>query len=383
MMLRQTGISYMSEIYDVIYIVDLLSMELIPAGSGEHSENEVLRGKSDIARFFNRLIEDVSDRYKDLVRTFVDLDTLPDRLDGDSIVCEYISESRGWCQARFFAMERRDDKKPGRAVFTIRIIHDEKLEMDRIEQQLSKEASDKAANIILYHNISPEINDMLRIVNDRASRIETESQDELIKSYAADIVEGGRVLSIQINKILGSLQLSAGLMKTDNIQYSFRKLIEEVIDYTSDVISKKDLNLETDISPRIPDGLYGDHNKLMTITSYLILNAVKFTEKGSIRFSVFGKEEGDKVHLLFSIKDTGKGFREEDVEEFAKQSFDPDHRTLNLMNRFGLGISLMDGMLVEMGSELKLISACGEGSEFYYEIEQTVMDHTPIGKIEY
>ena len=52
------------------------------------------------------------------------------------------------------------------------------------------------------------------------------------------------------------------------------------------------------------------------------------------------------------------------------------------MDESGLGLNLANGLLELMGSRLNLISVYGEGSEFYFELEQAVLDPAPIGKLE-
>lgn len=375
--LKQSGISYMSEIYDKIYIVDLINDELIPAGHDHHSDEEILRGKAVIRKFFDEIINDVSVTYKELVRSFVDMNTLSERLKKDSVVCEYISDTRGWCQARFFAMEREDDQNLKMAVFTIQVIHDEKMEMDKIEQELSREVSEKIANNMLYRNISHEFEESLKKLQEGASRIINETKEEQIKDYAVDILQEETRLSVLTNKILGSLKLSAGLIEVETVRYSSKDLIQGILDQIREPFESNNLELITDISPRIPEALYGDASKLHQIVTYLLMNAGKFTRNGKVSFSVFAKAKDDYVHLLFSVKDAGSGFTEEEVREFARQFQDPKQRTLNLMTRFGMGVSLMDGMLGLMGSQLKLVSEYEKESEFYFEIDQKIADDNP------
>jgi signal transduction histidine kinase len=74
--------------------------------------------------------------------------------------------------------------------------------------------------------------------------------------------------------------------------------------------------------------------------------------------------------------------REEDVQRLTDswKAADQDHT--HTVDESGLGLNLANGLLELMGSRLNLISVYGEGSEFYFELEQTVLDPAPMGKLE-
>lgn len=138
MELRKSGISYMSDIYENIYIIDLENDEMTPLHSATESERLMIRNAGAREHLLSMLGSDAADNYKSLVRQFVDLNTLDERLDKKSIACEYMSNENGWCQARFFSMDREWGAPLRRTIFTIQFINDEKIEMERIEERISE-----------------------------------------------------------------------------------------------------------------------------------------------------------------------------------------------------------------------------------------------------
>ena len=112
----------------------------------------------------------------------------------------------------------------------------------------------------------------------------------------------------------------------------------------------------------------------------LLTNAVKYTEKGTVTFSIreMGRE-GDQIDLLVSVKDTGIGIRQEDMGKL----FEPFDRIEEKRNRniegTGLGMAIVNRLLPMMGGELHVESVYGEGSEFFFTLRQGIVDSRPVG----
>ncbi len=110
-------------------------------------------------------------------------------------------------------------------------------------------------------------------------------------------------------------------------------------------------------------------------------NAVKYTEKGTITFTVSGKKKEEGFFLYVSVKDTGIGIRREDMDKLAHafQRVD-EQRNVNIEGT-GLGLSITQNFLIMMGSALEVESEYGKGSNFFFTVEQPIIDERPIGKI--
>jgi signal transduction histidine kinase len=162
-------------------------------------------------------------------------------------------------------------------------------------------------------------------------------------------------------------------------EYSPAELISDFSEIALTMTEGSDVTVETDISPKIPARMRGDVKRLERVIIQLLSNAVHYTEKGSIRLAVYGKNTGEREHLLFSVKDTGGGLPDatrQELEEFTKRLADrgPAGTVSN-----GHGLEVAASILSYLGSRLEVISTPGEGTEFYFEIEQTVVDPAPAG----
>jgi signal transduction histidine kinase len=382
MELRKSGISYMSDIYDIIYIIDLTRDELVPVYEDEGAGERRLKKAGAQEQLFDLFRQGATESYRPLMQEFLNLSTLSSRLERESLACEYISKPHGWCQARFFAMDRVENEPLRRVLFTVQNINAEKLEMSKVEERISQRHSEQAVKKSLYDSVSRELSTPVLNMISLTQKISAQTDNEAVKGYARDIRQEGTGLLAFINKVQDASKLSAGLLEVNEEEYSLSGLLKEVLGTIQESCAEKNLALKTDIGPAIPDRLSGDRGKLQQILAYLLSNSVKYTQQGSVTLSVFGKQTEGKAHLLLSVKDTGAGMREEDCQRLIEswKAADQDHS--HAVDESGLGLNLANGLLELMGSRLNLISVYGEGSEFYFELEQTVLDPAPMGKLE-
>lgn len=106
-----------------------------------------------------------------------------------------------------------------------------------------------------------------------------------------------------------------------------------------------------------------DKTKLSRILSNLLINAIKFTGQGKVRFG-YDLKEGD---IMFYVKDTGIGIPAE-LQKNIFRRFDQDGATDNFYCESSLGLSISSAYLEMMGGRIWLESESGRGSKFYFTI---------------
>ncbi|MCI7813471.1 MAG: ATP-binding protein, partial [Robinsoniella sp.] len=144
---------------------------------------------------------------------------------------------------------------------------------------------------------------------------------------------------------------------------------------------EKKLQLELNIEPDTPVHLHGDEVRIRQIMTNILTNAVKYTPKGKVILTVSAKNvSAETVQLYVSVKDTGIGIKEEDIGRL----FDSFQRVDESRNRniegTGLGLSITMCLLNLMGSRLEVESIYGEGSDFYFYLEQKQLDDEVVGE---
>ena len=244
-----------------------------------------------------------------------------------------------------------------------------------IAQQANRAKSDFLAN--MSHEIRTPINAVLGT----DEIILRESDDPKILEYATDIKQAGGMLLSLVNDILDFSKIESGRMEILSVNYDLGKVLGETVDMIRSRARDKNLELRLDIHPDTPVHLCGDEVRIRQIITNILTNAIKYTKQGSVTLTVSGKKlTQETIQLYVSVKDTGIGIREEDIGRL----FDAFQRVEESRNRniegTGLGLSITMRLLNLMGSRLEVKSAYGQGSEFYFYLEQKKSDDRVLGE---
>ena len=231
----------------------------------------------------------------------------------------------------------------------------------------------------MSHEIRTPINAVLGM-NEMILR---ESTDSDILEYASNIDSAGNTLLSLINSILDFSKIEDGKMELVPVKYDTASLINDLYHSIIQRADSKGLALVTEVDGNLPCMLFGDDVRVSQVVMNLLTNAVKYTEKGTVTLTVsIAETNAQKVTLFISVKDTGIGIKEEDLGRL----FESFERLDEIRNRniegTGLGMSIVTSLLKMMGSELKVKSRYGEGSEFYFLLEQGIADPTPVGDLQ-
>ena len=280
-----------------------------------------------------------------------------------------------------FTMETPDYQK---LVITI-----EELSATKKVAEKAKEEAERAREIALeanraksdfLANMSHEIRTPINAVLGMDEMILRESTNPQILRYASDIKQAGSMLLSLINDILDFSKIESGKMDIIPVDYDLGILLSDTIDMIRSRAEEKKLQLELKVEPNTPVHLHGDEVRLRQIITNILTNAVKYTPEGKVTLTVSGKKvSAGVVQLYVSVKDTGIGIKEEDKERL----FDSFQRVDESRNRniegTGLGLSITMRLLNLMGSRLEVESTYGEGSDFYFYLEQKQLDDEVVG----
>ena len=142
----------------------------------------------------------------------------------------------------------------------------------------------------------------------------------------------------------------------------------------------KGLNFIADISETLPSTLCGDDIRITQVIMNLLTNAVKYTEKGTVRLIIKEQSRDDNMISLFiCVKDTGIGIKEEDLGKLFESFERLEEKRNRNSEGTGLGMAIVNKLLPMMGSELTVKSKYRKGSEFSFVLRQKIVDSTPIG----
>ena len=248
--------------------------------------------------------------------------------------------------------------------------------------KLEKSAADSAnkAKSDFLADMSHEIRTPINAVLGMNEMILHESKEPSTLEYASNIKSAGTTLLSIINSILDFSKIEEGKMSLVPVEFRTADLITELENSISGRAREKGLEFRVEVDESTPSILLGDDVRISQVIMNLLTNAVKYTEKGYILFSV--KNLGitdDKVRLLISVKDTGIGIHKEDINRLAVSFERVDEKKNRHIEGTGLGISIVTNLLTMMGSALKVTSEYGVGSDFSFELPVEVVDDSPVG----
>jgi PAS domain S-box-containing protein len=178
-----------------------------------------------------------------------------------------------------------------------------------------------------------------------------------------------------LNDILDFSKMEAGRMELRPAAFRLREHLDNLLRPMRHKANEKNINLEWEVDPDVPDSLNGDAGRLRQVLINLVGNAMKFTDEGSIdvRVSLRGGTN-DRLRLLFVVTDTGIGMDPARVSDVFEPFRQLDASTTRKRGGTGLGVSISEKLVEMMGGRLYATSIPGEGSAFGFCID---VEHGP------
>lgn len=235
----------------------------------------------------------------------------------------------------------------------------------------SQAKSEFLANI--SHEIRTPMNGILGMVQLLATTALTAEQH----GHLADIEESASALLSLINDILDFSKLEAEKMELGNAPFDPRGLLESVRSSLDVLAREKQLALDVEADPAIPDILLGDVNRLRQILVNLVGNAIKFTQRGGIVLGLHLAPQdamlappaaSDTRALLFSVADTGIGINDRDKRRIFDSFTQADGSYTRRFGGTGLGLAISKRLVELMGGTLEVSSQPGRGSVFFFTV---------------
>jgi signal transduction histidine kinase/response regulator RpfG family c-di-GMP phosphodiesterase len=232
------------------------------------------------------------------------------------------------------------------------------------------EVANKAKSEFLA-NMSHEIRTPLNAVLGFSELLTKSKLDDTQQQYLKLIGQSGQLLLDIINDVLDFSKIEAGKLDVKLEQVDTYEICSEVVDLIKIQAFNKKLELLLNISPQVPQFIWADQIRLRQILVNLLNNAVKFTLEGEVelRVEVIEKINEESSTLRFSVIDTGIGISEEQEKNIFKAFTQADSSTTKRFGGTGLGLTICNKLLELFNSSLKLTTAVGKGSTFYFEID--------------
>jgi signal transduction histidine kinase len=326
------------------------------------------------------------DAFIDDIRRFIDLSTLDRRMRRtDTISIEYMNKDKFWRRGRFIASKRDAKGHLIRVMWLAEDIDNEKKERNELIDASERAIAASEAKSSFLSNMSHEIRTPINAVLGMNEMILRESDDKNIVAYSESIRTAGSTLLGLVNDILDFSKIEAGKMEIIPVDYDLSSVINDLVNMIQTRADDKGLQLILKISKEVPKLLHGDEVRIKQVVTNILTNAVKYTEKGSVTFSIdYEKIPGDTDNVLLdiSVMDTGIGIKREDMKKLFSEFDRIEEERNRKVEGTGLGMSITKRLLEMMDSTLEVESVYELGSKFSFKLKQKVVKWEELGDYE-
>ena len=254
------------------------------------------------------------------------------------------------------------------------------LERLRRAKELADEANQiaiaaDAAKGEFLANMSHEIRTPLTTILGMDEVILRKYESGPIYQYAQDIQSAGNTLLHIINDILDFSKIESGQLELASRNYDLARVLRDVDNMVRIRAEQKGLQYISQIDESLPDELFGDRIRVHQVMVNILNNAVKYTKRGSVKFTLTGTRGDDPslITLHITVADTGIGIHAEDIPKLFKSFSRIDAKETHNIEGTGLGLAITGRLLELMGGTVEVTSTYGMGSTFHVVLPQKIV----------
>lgn len=224
----------------------------------------------------------------------------------------------------------------------------------------------------MSHELRTPLNSLLILSKTLAENQQGNLTQEQVR-FAETIHAGGSDLLALINDVLDLSRIEAGAIELSLTEATLREIVRPVVRITEPIA--RDRGLKMNVTLHDPDEpLVTDVTRVQQILKNLLSNACKFTSEGSITLSTNKTDS----HLSISVKDTGVGIPENQIETIFEAFRQGEGANNRRFSGTGLGLSISKDLAARLGGSIDVETTEGQGSCFTLRLPSSATRAEPL-----
>lgn len=235
----------------------------------------------------------------------------------------------------------------------------------------ARHAAEEASQIksAFIANLSHEFRTPLNGILGMSEVISKKEDDEELQQQAKIIYDCGNTLLILVEELLDVAQLDAGSIILEHLPFDIRQTLRDSVNLVHSKAQQKSLKIQLNTTHLLPQYLIGDAQRLRQVILNLLMNAIKFTERGEVIVQTDIIEENKEI-ITFQINiiDTGVGISQEKQKNLFKYLNQIENVTSRNYSGAGVGLFICSKIISLMKGEIGVVSEAGKGSTFWVKL---------------
>jgi PAS domain S-box-containing protein len=256
-----------------------------------------------------------------------------------------------------------------------------KIEIELIAAKEEALALSRAKDMfisVMSHEIRTPLNAVIGMSHLllEGAKLDTQKENLEVLKFSSD-----NLLTL-INDVLDFTKIETGNVELEQSDVHLRDMIHSITSSLQYKTKEKNIYLQSEIDPSVPDVVIGDSTRLSQIVLNIASNAVKFTNEGGIKISLEVIDQTPKqVRIRFSVADTGIGIASDKLNTIFESFKQADASTTRKFGGTGLGLAISKRLIELHDSYINVDSMPGKGSTFWFTITFNITDNKKSNNI--